>query len=89
MEYIIKFYGMDWLAVGMTFLSLHYLGNKHKIGFLFGIIACLAWIAFGLLAGSIASPIANIVFAYLNLRGLIKWREKDKIMPFQEVMVNE
>lgn len=82
MEYLIKFYGTDWLAVGMTLLSLHYLGNKSRMGFVFGMIASLSWMAFGLIAGSIASPIANVVFVYLNLRGLLKWqKDKDGFLP--------
>jgi len=75
-EHLIKFYGVDWLATGMTFLSLHYLGNKSKLGFIFGMIASLSWMVFGIIAGSIASPIANILFVYLNARGLVKWQKQ-------------
>lgn len=81
MEYFIKFYGVDWMAIGMTFLSLHYLGNKSRLGFVFGAAASLSWMVFGILAGSIASPIANMVFVYLNVRGLIKWGKDDRVLP--------
>lgn len=81
MEYIMKFYGTDWMAMGMTFLSLHCLGNKSKFGFIFGILANVSWMVFGMMAGSIASPIANVLFLCLNIRGLIKWRIHTKLLP--------
>lgn len=79
MEYIVKFYGTDWAAMVLTFLSLHFLGSKSVWGFVFGILACISWIGFGILAGSIASPIANLIFILLNVRGIIKWQKDSKI----------
>ena len=78
MEYIVKFYGTDWAAMVLTFISLHYLGNRSIWGFVFGILASLAWMGFGLLAGSLANPIANAIFILLNIRGIVKWRKDSK-----------
>ena len=60
----------------MTFTSLWFLGEKKKIGFVFGAIAALAWAVFSYLAGSWASLIANIVFFFLNIYNLNKWKRK-------------
>ena len=56
---IFKFYGTDWAAMFFTFLQLYLLGNKNPLGFGFGLLANICWTAFGLLAGSIANPLAS------------------------------
>ena len=70
---LFKFYGTDWAAMFLTFLQLYLLGNKNPFGFMFGLLANVCWMAFGLMVGSIATPLANIVFAGLNVRGLLAW----------------
>lgn len=69
-----KFYGTDWAAMLFTFLQLYLLGNKRPAGFIFGMAANVSWSAFGLMVGSVANPLANVVFFFLNLRGLLQWR---------------
>lgn len=71
---ILKFYGTDWAAMFFTFLQLYLLGQKNPLGFGFGLLANVCWMAFGVLAGSIANPLANMIFFVLNIRGLINWR---------------
>jgi hypothetical protein len=71
-----NYYGIDWAAMSMTFFSLYYLGGKKRYGFIFGIMANISWMIFGIMAGSIANPIANTVFIILNLRGFINWNKK-------------
>lgn len=71
---ILKFYGTDWAAMFFTFLQLYLLGNKNPLGFGFGLLANVCWTAFGLLAGSIANPLANVIFFGLNIKGLLNWR---------------
>ncbi len=58
-------------------LSIHYLGHKQRVGFVYGILSCICWTIFGILAGSIAGPIANILFIILNAKGYIKWRNSE------------
>lgn len=76
LHYLTDFYGSDWAAMVLTFLSIYYLGNSKRIGFIFGIGAGISWTVFGVLVGSIASPIANAIFIYLNLRGYLKWKKE-------------
>ncbi len=75
-EIIGPYYGVDWLAMFMTFFSLYYLGEKKRYGFIFGLLANLSWLAFGIMAHSIANPVANIVFITLNIRGWRNWKTK-------------
>ena len=73
MNTLLKFYGTDWLAMLLTFLSLYYLGQHRRSGFIYGLFANACWLAFGILAGSIANIAANGIFVFLNIRGYIKW----------------
>jgi len=72
-EMVLNYYGVDWLAMALTFLSLYFLGKKKRCGFVFGLGANASWLAFGVMAGSIANPAANVVFAILNINGYCHW----------------
>jgi len=76
MEIIFKYHGIDWVAIIMTFLTLYYLGEKRRFGFVFGIVASISWLIFGILVDSIANIIANVIFIALNLRGYLNWKEQ-------------
>ena len=77
MEIIFKYHGIDWVAIIMTFLTLYYLGEKRRFGFIFGIVASIAWLIFGVLVDSIANIVANVIFIALNLRGYLNWKEQN------------
>ena len=72
------YYGSDWAAMVFTFLQLYLMAEKNKWGFIYGLCANVCWITFGIIAGSVASPFANIIFAALNIRGLIKWHKPNE-----------
>ncbi len=75
---LFKYYGIDWLAMVMSFLALYSLGKKEKVGFLYGLVANCAWMAFGIMAGSVANPVANIIFLFLNVKGFSNWRNNEQ-----------
>ena len=74
MELLFKYHGIDWIAIIMTFLTLYYLGEKRRFGFVFGVLASISWLIFGILVDSIANIVANIIFIALNLRGYLNWQ---------------
>ena len=74
-EAAFQFYATDWLAMFLTFVAFYFLGEQKKVGFIFGMLANIAWLIFAILAGSIATVIANIVLFGLNLRGFLKWKK--------------
>lgn len=75
---ITLYYGVDWVAMGSTILSIYYLGSKKRIGFIWGGVAAISWLVFAGLVTSLASVIANIIFLMLNIRGYIHWiKEKN------------
>jgi hypothetical protein len=53
---------------------IYFLGNKNKLGFVFGLAANLSWMAFALITASLPIFLSNIVFMALNIRGLLRWR---------------
>lgn len=71
------YYGVDWLAMLLTLIAIYLIGNKAKSGFVLMIIGNLCWIGLGFLSGSIAMILANIVFAGMNMRAIIKWSEDE------------
>jgi hypothetical protein len=73
MDYVFKFYGVDWLAMFCVFLTMYLLGNKNKLGFVCAIIGCIFWIIYGVMVDSIAQIIANLILIVINTRSLIKW----------------
>ena len=75
-DILLSYYGVDWTAMVMTFFSLYYLSEKRRIGFVFGVLASVSWLTFGILASSVANVLANIIFISLNVRGYINWQKK-------------
>ena len=76
MENALQYYGVDWIGMGATFFSLYWLGDKHWYGFAIGAVAALCWAVFGFMTNSIPATTANVVFFFLNIRGLVKWRRE-------------
>ena len=71
---MIQYFGIDWLAMGLTFSAIYLIGNKSRTGFLLMMAGNLCWSAIGLWADSYAMTIANLGFLSMNVRGFIKWR---------------
>jgi hypothetical protein len=61
------------------FVAIHIwmLGNRWRSAFIVAIIANLCGFAFGLMTGSIATLVMNVVFCLLNFRAYLLWRTKD------------
>ncbi|CAM3417196.1 nicotinamide mononucleotide transporter [Parendozoicomonas haliclonae] len=80
MDYL-NYYGIDWIAMVLTFLAIWQIGNKNKIGFLLMMGGNSSWIAIGYLSESMAMIIANIIFFSMNLRAIIKWSKTHDSAP--------
>ena len=57
-------------------LSTYYLGKKKKRGFIIGMFGNIAFVVFGVMAGSVANVVANGSYFFLNARGWWKWKEE-------------
>ena len=77
MDYF-QYYGIDWIAMVLTFLAIWQIGNKNKIGFVLMMCGNTSWVAVGYLTGSVAMIIANIIFFSINLRAIIKWSKSEQ-----------
>ena len=73
-----KYFGIDWLAMALTFFALWNIGNKNKVGFLIMMCGNLCWVAIGAMSQSIAMILANIVFFSMNARAIWKWHRADR-----------
>ena len=72
-EHALDYLGFDWAAMVTTFISLYLIGNKVRVGFLFGILANCFWFGYGFLSHSIANMVASCVVAGLQFRGWRLW----------------
>lgn len=68
-----QYFGIDWLAMCLTFGAIYLLGNKSRVGFIVMMTGNLCWSVIGLWAGSYAMVIANLGFFSMNVRGYVKW----------------
>lgn len=76
MEVFLKYYALDWIAMGLSLLAVYLLGNKNKLGFISFIIANLLWVILGFsLINSLGIAIGNLVFLIMNIRGYLSWNK--------------
>ncbi len=71
--------GVDWLAMLLTFIAIWLIGNKSRSGFVVMIFGNLCWIVVGVMSGSSAMWVANMIFALMNVRAIIKWTDVDAV----------
>jgi nicotinamide riboside transporter PnuC len=75
MDILLKYNGLDWLAMASSLLSVYLMGNKNRIGFLSYMLANVLWIYLGTFKmQSFGISIGNIFFLLMNLRGYLKWK---------------
>ena len=67
------YYGVDWIAMCLTFSAIYLLGNKSRLGFIVMMVGNLLWCCIGLWSESYAMIIANLGFFSMNVRGFVKW----------------
>jgi len=70
---LLSYYGVDWLAMMLTFVAIYYIGEKRRIGLVIMIVGNACWVAMGMLTHSIAMVVANTSFTCLNALALYKW----------------
>lgn len=70
-----QYYGIDYIAMFLTFAAIYLVGSKKRYGFLFGLVGNALWVIYAVLAESIPIFVVNIVLWILYLRGYIKWKE--------------
>src|SRR5215472_7426383 len=63
-----QYFGLDWLAMSLTFAAIYLLGNKNRGGFVIMMIGNLCWSGIGLWAHSYAMIAANLGFFSMNVR---------------------
>jgi hypothetical protein len=74
---LLKYYGLDWLAMLLSVVAMLLLGNKVKWGFTLFMLANITWILLGfLLLNSFAIVLGNSIFLITNTRGFLKWNSE-------------
>ena len=73
--FALRYFGIDWVAMLFTFAAIYLLGNKSRGGFSLMMVGNSCWVVVGVLTGSVAMVIANLVFFLMNVRAWLKWAE--------------
>jgi len=68
-----EYYGIDWLAMILTFTAIYFIGNKNRIGLVLMMFGNMCWAAVGFQADSMAMILANAAFFMMNVRAVYKW----------------
>lgn len=68
-----QYYAFDWLAMFFMFFGIWLVGSKNKIGFILTLLGNCCWAVVGVLTGSFAMVLANLIFGVMNTRGFISW----------------
>jgi hypothetical protein len=74
LESIGQYYGSDWVGMILMCLSIYYLGNQQRVGFVIGIGSCMGWFVFGILTGSIPDIVTQFIVTAMHIRGFVQWR---------------
>ena len=82
MEEFFRYWGLDWLAMALSLLSVYLLGNKNRVGFLVFSASNSAWIFLGLTwMTSLGIAVGNTIFLFMNIRGFVNWGRQDRPTP--------
>ena len=77
-ELLTQYYGVDYLAMFLTFIAIYLVGSKKRYGFMIGLVGNSLWMLYSVWAVAPAIFIVNLVLGILYLRGYIKWGD-DKL----------
>ncbi len=78
-ETVVRYYGVDWLAMVLNALTIFLLGKKVRLGWALGIVANAVWVLFGVMAHSLATVVACTIFMLLNAKGWWGWRAEPAV----------
>lgn len=74
---LFQYYGIDWLAMVLTFVAIWLIGDRNKAGFYIMMGGNTCWIGLGILTHSLALIVANLLFVSLNIRAIINWSKTE------------
>lgn len=79
MESLTQFYGIDWVGAILAISGIYYIGNGRLLGFALNTAAVLCGLAVSAMISSIPWVVMNIILAGLNIRGIVKWKQSEKL----------
>jgi hypothetical protein len=75
LDFFTKFYGIDILAMILTFTGIYLIGNKKRYGFIIALLGNIIWVSLGVWVQSIGLIFANFVIVILYVINYLKWKE--------------
>ncbi len=71
-----EYYGLDWLSVAFGLYGLHLITEHRRIGFIFTILSVTVASVIAVVAHQYGFIVANVITAYISIRGYRKWKDK-------------
>jgi hypothetical protein len=75
MQWLTKYYGVDWAVFVLIVIHLWLLGHRKRSAFIAGMVGTSFGFLFGIMVGSVASVIMNVVFCAMHIRAYMMWHE--------------
>ena len=76
---LLKYFGLDFVAMGLSLLAILLLGRKNRWGFVVFAVANAIWLSLGAtLIESWGIVIGTVFFLLTNARGFYKWSRSDE-----------
>lgn len=75
---LLRYRGVDFVGMALSFLSLWQLARRRSSGFLLGALANAAWLVFGFFSESAATVYANVLFGLMSLYAWYRWKHDDE-----------
>lgn len=75
LEMLTKYYGVDLLAMTLSFVGIYLIGNKKRHGFIVALCGNILWLTLGVITQSTGLIFANIVLTALYARAFIRWQK--------------
>ncbi|HIH15655.1 MAG TPA: PnuC protein [Nanoarchaeota archaeon] len=75
-SFFTNYYGIDILAMLLTFLGIYTIGNKKRYGFLIALTGNILWTIIGILSQSAGLLFANSVLVILYIRAYVLWKKR-------------
>ena len=76
-DVLLKFYGLDWMGMTMSFYGTYLITKRDRIGFIYCIMGCIAGGTVSYLTNVPSYVLCNIIFFGINIKGYWDWRSQN------------
>lgn len=72
-DILLKYYGLDWIGMSMSFYGTYLITNRDRIGFVYCLMGCIAGATVSYLSNVPSYVLCNAIFFMINIKGFMDW----------------